>query len=131
MNRHPYKYTFVKTGLIAGDSYTPDVQIGNDIESFTATSVSALVIDAATGITVSNEQLPLILANIQPALDEAGICNVPTPLSSIAGNGREPHLLDMPVEFPGGSKPVVPLQNISTDKTYDVYVTLHGYRTKK
>lgn len=131
MNQHTYKYTFVALALAPGVTASPDIKIGQDVAKFTATGMSVLALDATTGVTVSNEQLALILADLKPALDEAGICNVPTPLCLIAGNGKEPHLFDRPIEFEGNSTPVCQLTNISSDKTYKVYVTLHGYREKK
>lgn len=126
-----YKYTFELAGLVFGTSDSTKVVIDTKTEKFTCTSLSALAIDATTGLSRSAEVLPLILMNIRPADAEAPIFNVQTPMSLVTGSGSEPHVLDQPIEFAGNSSPVLELKNFSTDKTYHIYVVMHGFREKK
>lgn len=130
---HTYTYTFDKT-INSGQSDAAQIEIADDVVKFDVTAISAMVVDvtgAVVGITKANEQLPLLLANIKPSVDEAGMCNVPTPLHMLAGTSGEPRLLDEPWSLAGNTKPVLTLQNLTTDKNYRVFVSLHGSREKK
>ena len=128
--KYPFKYTFIKLGLAPGVSDQATVDIPKEYDNFTALSLSQLTLDSSNGVNVSAEALPLVLANIKPSTEDAGICNVASPLHSIAGNGSDPHLLDVGMQFEGNTSPVLTVKNLSADKTYDIYVTMHGYREK-
>lgn len=129
--RYPFKYTFEVINLLPGISQPAQVDIPKEYDRFVCVSISSLVLSANTGITKAQEVMPLLLVNIKPSSEDAGICNVPTPLHAIAGNGAEPHLLDVAAEFDGNTSPMLTVQNISTDITYTkIFVTMNGYREK-
>lgn len=125
------KYVFLATGMVPGATPAPTVSLSNNLENFTLTALSSLVLDATTGIKRSDEVLGLVTFNIKPAADVGGIFDRQVPITLATGSGAEPHILDNPVVFEGGTEPVCEMTNISTDKTYTVYVVMHGRRTKK
>jgi hypothetical protein len=125
------KYMFKVKALAVSSSTTATVDLDKNVKDFTCTALSAMVMVGTLGTTKANEVQGLCLINIKPASDDGGIFNEAMPLPLVTGTGAEPHILDNPVIFPGNSSPVLEITNLTSDTVYDVYVVMHGYRTKK
>lgn len=126
MARRPFSITLAVSALAAGAT-TNDSHTMDSGESFTAESITYVALKPLTGIAETAKEFPLLLVNFRNGSSGAPAFNERTPLSSVAGDAKQPYILNQPIKF--GGTPFMEIENISTDTTYQrVYVTLHGYR---
>lgn len=124
--KRPYSVTLTVAALAAGGTASDAHSMDNG-ETFTAESITAITLEALTGITEAQKVLPLLLVNFSNGSGGAKAFNELTPLVNVAGDAKQPFILTQPIKF--GATPFMDVKNISADKNYAaIYVTLHGYR---
>lgn len=126
MAKRPYSITLSVANLAALGTGSDSHSMDNG-ETFVAESITATTLEVLTGITDAAKPFPLLLVNFSNGSGGAKVFNELTPLANVAGDAKQPFILNQPIIL--GGTPFMDIKNISTDKTYAaVYVTLHGYR---
>lgn len=124
--KRPYSVRLAISDLAIGATDTDGHQLEAG-EHFVAESATMMVAGATlASITEAASLKPLVLVNLKDNTSGQGMFSSPVPLSSIAGDGKNPFFFSIPLRFK--SKPYLEAENISTDVAYKrVYLVLNGY----
>lgn len=102
-----------------------NIDAGTDFYWF-ATSYQADV--AAAAQTEANWIIPLVTTVITDTGSQRQLMNAPVPISTIAGGGERPYRLILPRLFRANSIITFNWTNYSNNQTYNLYLTMHGFR---
>lgn len=84
---------------------------------------------AAAALTESTNVLPLITVLITDTSSGKALMNTPVPIPSIMGDGKRPYRFVRPRVFPAnGTIQLAYTAYVAAGTTYNITVTLHGYK---
>ncbi len=122
-----YFYRASSTALAAAGSDTDQVKIETDANFLWVKSAYQADIAAATQ-TENTRVLPLITVELLDSGSGRNLQDNPIPIDSMAGRGLLPMVLPIPRLFRANSTISVTFTNFSAATTYNIYLTLIGYK---
>lgn len=120
-------YQTLVSGLANGTSFPTQINIdaGTDFYWF-ATTYQADV--GAAAQTEANIVIPLVTVVITDTGSQRQLMNAALPITTIAGPGERPYRLILPRLFRANSIISFNWANYSANQTYNLYLTMHGFR---
>lgn len=122
-----YNYAQRATGLAAGATTSLTFQIEAD-SYFYWNALTYQVDEAGADITYSGQPLGLITIVLFDSASGRQLMANPTPISTVAGDGRHPFRLPKPRRIAPTSQITATLVNYSAATTYNISVVLSGFK---